>query len=70
MIPEKLRPLWVWLLVNMTGIVVYLSIGAWIKAPRPVGDELNGIDEIYLWMTQKWLPILAVVALVNLVWLD
>ena len=45
MIAEKLRPVWVWLLVNVTGIIIYLAIGAWIKAPRPEGYELNGIDE-------------------------
>lgn len=68
MIAEKLRPMWIWLLVNVAGVVIYLAIGAWIKAPRPEGHELNGIDEIYFWMTRA-LPVLAVVAVFGLAWL-
>ncbi len=65
---SRLRAVWSWLLINATGMVIYVAIGAWIKAPRPEGYQLNGIDEIYLWVT-RMLPVLAVVAVLDAIWL-
>jgi hypothetical protein len=57
-----------WLLSNLLGICLYLMIQYYIVVPRPEGDELNGIDQIYIWMVFA-LPLLVIVFALDVVWL-
>ena len=57
-----------WLLVNALGIAIYLSLESWILAPRPEAEALNGIDQIYFWLTRN-LPLLIVFIVLNVIWL-
>lgn len=68
MIPAKLRSMWVWLLINAIGLIIYLSIEHWVLAPRPEGYELNGFDIWFFWIS-RLLPVLIVVVIVNATWL-
>jgi hypothetical protein len=56
-----------WLLFNVLGIVAYLSIEAWLFAPRIPEEEFNGIDQICFWSTMQF-PLLALFLGVNLTW--
>jgi uncharacterized membrane protein SirB2 len=57
-----------WLLANALGIAIYLSLESWVLAPRSEAEALNGIDQIYFWLTRN-LPLLVVYLVLNVIWL-
>lgn len=64
---NKLSVAWRWVLINALGVAVYLLLEAWILAPRSEGEALNGIDQIYFWLT-RMLPVLIVIGVVDVIW--
>jgi hypothetical protein len=68
MISEKLRPMWVWLLINAVTLIIYVGIEHWVLAPRPEGYELNVFDIWFYWIT-RLLPVLIIATIVNVTWL-
>jgi hypothetical protein len=57
-----------WLLINVLGIGAYISIEAWLFAPRIPEEEFNGIDQMCFWTTMQF-PLLALYLGVNLTWI-
>ena len=64
---KKLSVAWRWVLINALGVTAYLLLEAWILAPRSEGETLNGIDQIYFWIT-RMLPVLVVVGVIDVIW--
>lgn len=54
--------------INILGILVYLLLEAWILAPRLEAEALNGIDDLFFWLTKEG-PLLVGFLIINAIWL-